>query len=150
MALSRRLRGEPTELEEEELVLRMSMLEGMLPVERDSKSGEDLAVTQGLADDAAVAPDAEFPRCGHKRKQREDTSSYKNAAATAKVIVDADLKLKVIRTLAPVLRYCLPSDCVAFLEVGHLYRFIPILEEYGARVFKYAGDQNVLDFKIFN
>ena len=81
MALSRRLRGEPTELEEEELVLRMSMLEGMLPVERDSKSGEDLAVTQGLADDAAVAPDAEFPRRGHKRKQREDTSSYKNAAA---------------------------------------------------------------------
>jgi hypothetical protein len=36
MALSRRLRGEPTETEELELVLRKSMLEGMLPVELDS------------------------------------------------------------------------------------------------------------------
>ena len=33
---------------------------------------------------------------------------------------------------------------MAFLEVGHLYRRVPILEEYGARVFKYPGDQNVL------
>ena len=83
MAFSRRLRGEPTETEELERVLRESMLEGMLPVELGSTSGEDLAVTQGLADDAPMAPDAEFPRRGHKRKQREDTSSYKNAAATA-------------------------------------------------------------------
>ena len=46
MAFSRRLRGEPTETEELERVLRESMLEGMLPVELGSTSGEDLAVTQ--------------------------------------------------------------------------------------------------------
>ena len=36
MAFSRRLRGEPTETEELERVLRESMLEGMLPVELTS------------------------------------------------------------------------------------------------------------------
>ena len=64
------------------------------------------------------------------------------------MIVDADIMLKVIRTLAPVLRCCLPSDYVAFLEVGHLYCCIRILEEYGARVFKYAGHQNVLGRRL--
>ena len=116
----------------------------MLPVEQDSPSGDDVPVTQGLREDAVVTPEAELPMPGRKRKHAEDTSSYENAAATAKAIVDADLQLSVIRALSPVVRFSLPSDCVAFLEVGHLYRRVPILEEYGARVFKYPGDQNVL------
>ena len=144
MATSRRLRGEPTEEEELARVLRESLLEAMLPVEQDSPSGDDVPVTQGLREDAVVTPEAELPMPGRKRKHAEDTSSYENAAATAKAIVDADLQLSVIRALSPVVRFSLPSDCVAFLEVGHLYRRVPILEEYGARVFKYPGDQNVL------
>ena len=144
MATSRRLRGEPTEEEELARVLRESLLEAMLPVEEDSPSGDDVPVTQDLREDAVVTPEAELPMPGRKRKHAEDTSSYENAAATAKAIVDADLQLSVIRALSPVVRFSLPSDCVAFLEVGHLYRRVPILEEYGARVFKYPGDQNVL------
>ncbi len=61
MKTSRRRRGEPTEADELERVLRESLLEATLPVELVLPSGDDLTVTQLSHEDAAVTPEAELP-----------------------------------------------------------------------------------------
>jgi hypothetical protein len=145
MSGSRRVLGQLTEDEELRLVLQMSMLEDMGPSETPPPPEQPKPPSTPRAAAAPTSPPGAPVAAGRKRDRQGRPRTFQDARLVAKSIVDSDLRLSTIRALAPVLRYSLPSDCVAFLEVGHLFRGIPVLEEYGARVFKYAGDLNALE-----